>query len=114
MALERRGKNRLYFYVSRRAPDGRVRKLYLGGGIVGQLAADQFAEIQAQKRAIANENQALVRLFSEVESLLKNVHRRVDLLAAATLYAAGYYQHRSAWRPRRRCPRNQSSRSKSC
>lgn len=107
MALERRG-DRLYFYESHRTPDGRVKKTYIGGGVIGHLAAETFAEMKAQKNAIADQRRAFVRQLLDLESQLRKVHKRVDRVAAATLYAAGFYQHRTAWRRRRLCPKKMS------
>jgi hypothetical protein len=97
-------KGHLYYYRSVR--DGRrVRSVYVGGGELGRLAAEedaicrQIRENWRHKRRLeladACEDDTLQR---ELDDLVASARAA----AAAVLEAAGYHQHdRSQWRKRR-------------
>ncbi len=98
---ERRERGGLYYTRSRKE-DGRVVREYVGGGILGELAAQMDAE-ERQRR----EEQAV--LWREEQSDLDALEAPVaqlseasDLLVRAALLASGYHQHnRGEWRLRR-------------
>jgi hypothetical protein len=101
MALETRG-NREYFYLSQRHGD-RVKKTYVAGGVAGQLAAEQHAEMVRERRLIRAQERVLLSRLSDIEQDVKRAHRRVETVARLHLVASGFYRHAgSEWR-RRRC-----------
>src|SRR5687767_8129111 len=97
MAWVKRGE-RSYFYRSVRS-QGRVTKEYYGTGPAGQLAANADALRQAERRAAAEDRRAAQDRLNAALTLTRDLSRGCELLAAATLLAAGYHRpSRHAWR----------------
>jgi hypothetical protein len=98
---ERRERGGLYYTRSRKE-GGRVIREYVGGGILGELAA-QLDALERERR----EEQA-ARWKEEQEELdalqatVEELSEASDLLVRAALLASGYRQHnRGEWRKRR-------------
>lgn len=95
------------YYTRSRKVGGCVLREYVGGGLIGALAADQDAH---ERRARAIEHERDARAFAQV----RHQHRAADALLDAldthcrelmriALERAGYHQHeRGEWRRRRR------------
>jgi hypothetical protein len=99
VAWEARGGCRFYSRVVR--DDGRVRRLYLGHGPVAELAARDAELRRAERRARARSQARL----EAAEAASRELAELADLLARATLVAAGYHRHdRGTWRRRRERP----------
>ena len=97
MAWVKRGE-RAYFYRSVRS-QGRVTKEYHGAGPAGQLAANADALRQAERKASAQDRRAAQDRLDAALALTRDLSRGCELLAAATLLAAGYHRpSRHAWR----------------
>ncbi len=97
MAWEQRSNGRTYFYLSRRLPDGRVRKKYFGKGHSAEVEATRL-EFKAFFRQ--QENQQYQRL-RELEALSKECMTSIQTLFEAQLYAAGFHNPKSrGWRRR--------------
>ena len=94
-------KDRRYYTRSRRE-NGRVVREYVGGGKLGELAA-QLDAIDREKRAA--ERAAVRAEREEIDALdapLSELDELADLLVRAALLAAGFHQHnRGNWRKRR-------------
>jgi len=93
MAFDRRG----YFYQSKRVGGG-VRREYLGRGLAAELAAG-IAQLERAQRE--HDREALRAERAEADALdgpLRELDALADLVARATLLAAGY---RGEWRRRR-------------
>jgi hypothetical protein len=98
-ARERGGR----YYARSRRVDGRVVREYVGGGLLGELAAAadaagrrRRAEAAAALRAVRERDEAALAALADFGALL-------DGLAAALLVGAGYHQHnRGEWRKTRR------------
>jgi hypothetical protein len=91
---------RSYYY--RKERDGsRVKSVYVGRGETAGLIA-QFEALQSDER---EENLALARLererVEEQDAELDALGEIIRELAAATLIAHGYHQHKREWRRRR-------------
>ena len=103
MAWETRQRGGLYYTRSRRE-NGRVVREYVGGGILGELAAAQDAhrraEHEAQKQAWEAERERLDAL----EAPLAALNTACRDLTRRSLEAAGYHQHKGQWRKRRGTP----------
>jgi hypothetical protein len=104
MAWERRERGGLYYTRSRRV-NGKVVREYVGGGVLGELAARMDAadrrRREEEKAAWREERERLEELTSLVDELCQDV----ETLAQATLLAAGFRRHnRGEWR-RKREPR---------
>jgi cysteine sulfinate desulfinase/cysteine desulfurase-like protein len=97
--VSRRG--RRYFYKAVRS-GGRALSIYLGCGPAAEEAAAEVEQRrQARQRARAV-LQAEIQQRLAVLAALEQLSALADLLAQATLVAAGYHQHhRGEWRRRR-------------
>jgi hypothetical protein len=98
---ERRERGGLY-YTRTHKVSGRVTREYVGGGILGQLAARMDTEErqrrEEQARIWKEEQERMEALTAPVEELCEGV----EILARATLLASGYHRHnRGEWRKRR-------------
>ena len=98
---ERRERGGSYYTRSRKV-HGRVIREYVGGGILGQLAARMDAEERRRREEEAaawrKEQERIEALAAPVEELSEYA----EALARAALLAAGYYRHnRGDWRKRR-------------
>jgi hypothetical protein len=102
MAWEKR-RNGLFYYRSYRdRVTGRVRKQYIGTGLVAEEAARQDAARQAERAARRREERAAEQRYEAAYTMLLALTQECDLIARAVLSQAGYYQHhRGEWRSRR-------------
>jgi len=99
MGWESRGSG-MYYYRKRRI-GGRVVSEYVGGGVVGELAALQDererlerAERRQAERRVHEEMWMLDRQADEVAELIR-------ALAQGMLLVTGHHTHRGQWRKRR-------------
>jgi hypothetical protein len=99
VAWSKRGSKRHYYRYRR---DGRrVIRVYVGGGTLGQLAADADALRRARSDAQAEARTAERARWEEALATLLTLHDGGSLLAHAALLAAGYHRHdRGQWRRR--------------
>jgi hypothetical protein len=90
------------YYTRSRRVNGRVVREYVGGGRIGELAA-QLDEIERDKRETERQCDRIAR--EKVETLdtpLAELDELADLVAHAALVAAGFQQHhRGEWRKAR-------------
>lgn len=99
MAWVVRGNGR-YYYRSRRVGK-RFVKDYLGGGLAGELAAQQDAEIRERRRREKAEVTHLATTLQDAEDLLAELDRGVELLVATEMLAGGFHRHGKTWRRKR-------------
>ena len=99
MAWESRGNGR-YFYIPRRAADGRVVKEYLGRGHRAHQAARAAAEArrraEEERQALADEKARL----AEIDGVTGEVLDAIQLLTEAIFLANNF--HRKNYGPWRR------------
>jgi hypothetical protein len=98
---ERRERGGLYYTRSRRV-NGQMVREYVGGGLLGQLAARLDAEERRKRQqelaAWKEERERVETLMASVEELCE----ATEILVRAALLASGYHQHnRGEWRKRR-------------
>jgi hypothetical protein len=98
---ERRNRGGLYYTRSRKV-DGRVVREYVGGGVLGEIAARMDADERRQREEEAafwiEERESLETL----DGLTEELYEAAEVLAQAALVAAGYHRHkRGEWRKRR-------------
>jgi hypothetical protein len=90
------------YYTRSRKVNGRVVREYVGGGLIGSLAA-QLDASEREQRALSRAEADLRR--AEAEALadeLLAVDRLAAALASAALVAAGFRKHnRGEWRRKR-------------
>lgn len=90
------------YYTRSRRVNGRVVREYIGGGTVGQLAAQLDALERQQRDAARAAERASREEVAALDAPLTELNELVDLLARAALVAAGYVQHhRGEWRKTR-------------
>jgi hypothetical protein len=101
MAWETRRRGTRYFTRSRKI-GRRVVREYVGGGLVGELAAAQDQLRRAQHAATRADWRAERARLDAAERTLTAYCRATDQLLRAELTAAGFRQHaRGDWRRRR-------------
>jgi hypothetical protein len=98
---ERRERGGLYYTRSRKE-GGKVIREYVGGGVLGELAARMDAEgrrlREEEKASRREERERLDALAAPVEELCE----AAEVIARAALIASGYRRHnRGEWRKRR-------------
>jgi hypothetical protein len=101
MGWEKRDRGGLYYTRSKKV-GGRVVREYVGGGILGHLAALQDAQERQRREGEAalwkEEREKLEALVAPVEDLCE----AAETLYRAALVAAGYRRHqRGQWRRKR-------------
>ncbi|MGM0488439.1 MAG: hypothetical protein ACQESR_16975 [Planctomycetota bacterium] len=89
------------YYTRSRKVNGRVVREYVGGGEVGAMAA----RVDAINRERRHQERESWRLEQEemdtIDASVDNVCQMADLIAQATMVAAGFHCHRGEWRRRR-------------
>jgi hypothetical protein len=98
---ERRERGGLYYTRSRKE-GGKVVREYVGGGLIGELAARMDTEKrrlrEEEKVSRREEHERLDALAAPLEELCA----ATEVIARAALIASGYHQHnRGEWRKRR-------------
>jgi hypothetical protein len=97
VAWEQRGQKTYYYRTVHQ--DGKVRRLYLGTGPAGRLAADADALRRAERKAEQEALRAWQGQLDAAATLNRDLNRGCEVLAAATLLAAGFHRPcRHAWR----------------
>ena len=100
MAWEKRKRGTSYYTRSRKV-DGRVIREYVGGGVLGEIAAleDAYERRRREEEAAywREERERLRALVSSVEELCE----AAEILARAHLVAGGYRRTGGHWRRRR-------------
>jgi hypothetical protein len=100
MGWETRKRGGRYYTRSRRV-DGRVVREYVGGGVLGEIAAleDDYERRRREEEAAyqREERERLQALTAPTEELCD----AVEVLTRAALLASGYHRHKGEWRKRR-------------
>jgi hypothetical protein len=90
------------YYTRSRKEGGRVIREFVGGGVLGEIAAleDEYERRQREEEAAfcKEERERLEGLMAPIDELCE----AAEVLARAALVAAGYRRHnRGEWRKRR-------------
>jgi hypothetical protein len=105
MGWETRKSGGRYYTRSRRV-DGRVVREYVGGGVLGEIAAlEDYYERRRREEETAyqrEERERLQALTAPTEELCD----AVEVIARAALLASGYHRHKGEWRKRRDAKRH--------
>ena len=100
MALEKRGKSVAYYRSARR--DGKVQRTYVASGYDARLAAAIDAHRRLRERMDREVLRAEIANWSAACASLCEFILLTDLVAKASLLAAGYHRHHQGdWRRRR-------------
>ena len=98
---ERRERGGLYYTRSRKV-NGRVVREYVGGGLLGEIAARMDAEVRLRREEEAAAWREERERLEELAGLVDELCEAVETVTRATLLAAGFRQHnRGEWRRRR-------------
>ena len=101
MGWEKRQSGAAYYTRSHRV-NGRVTREYVGGGLIGELAAEMDTEERSERAA---QMEAWRCEKAEIESHEKEIEEfssNVEILARSALVAAGFHRHhRGEWRKKR-------------
>jgi hypothetical protein len=101
MGWERRRRGGRYYTRSQKVA-GRVVREYIGGGLTGELVAQQDELERRQRHSEAACSQREREQLSACDALMRDYCQQVDKLMRAELHAAGYHQHdRGEWRHKR-------------
>ncbi len=92
-----------FYYTRSRKVDGRVVREYVGGGVLGELAARTDAEDRRRREEAAAAWRKERECLEGLVSLLDEVCEDVETVTRAALIAAGFRRHkRGEWRKKRR------------
>src|SRR5262245_20905686 len=98
--------NRRGYYRRSKKVNGTVVTEYCGGGLTGQLCAEQDAVRRQRQEAERQAHRDNIARLATLDNQVVALDELVELLARAALLAAGYHQHnRGPWR-RQRAPSN--------
>ncbi len=98
MAWEKRERGGFYYTRSRKV-NGRVVREYVGGGVLGELAAQMDAEDRQRREEEAAAWKEEREQIEALEASVEELYEAAEVLAKAALLAAGYHQHkRGEWR----------------
>ena len=101
MAWEKRERGGLYYTRSRKV-NGKVVREYVGGGVLGDLAAQMDALKCLQREEEVQALREECERMEALESPLEELYEAAEVLTRATLLAAGYRRHkRGEWRKKR-------------
>ena len=101
MAWEQRQRGGSYYTRSKRVNGGVVRE-YVGGGVIGRLAAAEDAIRRAERLASVEAVRSARARVEALDARCDRMHAAVEALAHDRLRAAGYHRpHRGEWRRRR-------------
>lgn len=100
VAWERRERGDRYYTRSRKV-GGRVVREYVGGGLVGELAAQTDAEERQRREAEGTAGRAEVQRMEQLIAPVVELCEVAEILAQAHLIAAGCHRHKHEWRRRR-------------
>jgi hypothetical protein len=95
VAWETRRSDKQYFYRSERLPDGRIRKKYIGTGLLAEVESLWLERKAAVRRQLSEERQQT----AAAETLLKQHLRSTTDVTHALMLSMGYTNERSrGWR----------------
>jgi hypothetical protein len=99
MSWESRKQGGLYYTRTRRINGRQVRE-YIGGGLIGELAAEQDLLAREQLEQKRQQWKAEKVHIRHLEAPIIDLDDQCQALMTACLEAAGYHQHHGEWRRR--------------
>ena len=101
MGWEKRQSGAAYYTRSHRV-NGRVTREYVGGGLIGELAAEMDANARRDREAKMAAWRAEKAEIESREKRLSEFSDHVETLARSALLSAGFHRHhRGEWRKKR-------------
>lgn len=105
---EARERGALYYTRSKKK-NGKVVREYVGGGVLGEIAARMDAEERRRREAEAAAWREEREHLEELAGLVDKLCEDIEVIARSALLAAGFRRHkRSEWR-RKREPRKDTA-----
>ena len=102
MGWETRKRGTGRYYTRSRREGGHVVREYIGGGLLGRLAA-QLDELKRQQREEETAHWWEEReRFEQNAAFLRELEEAAEILSQAYLIAAGFHKRRGEWRRRAR------------
>ena len=90
------------YYTRSRRENGRVVREHVGGGMIGQPAAELDAQKRARHEAKRDAVRAEQEMLAVLDAPIQELTELADLLVRVALIATGHHQHhRGEWRKRR-------------
>jgi hypothetical protein len=99
MSLEQR-RGRCYYYRKVRE-GGRVRSEYMGSGLQAQLSAEEDESKRRERKAQRAADRADRHAEAQIDRQFASVESAIAAMTHATMFAAGYHQHKGQWRKKR-------------
>ena len=96
---QRRGR---FYYYRKVREGGRVRSEYAGSGLLAQLCAEDDNDKRRDRQAVRAAYRATRQAEAEIDRQLGAAESALTGMTHATLFAAGYHNHKGQWRKRRR------------
>lgn len=88
-------RERTYFYLSKKLPDGRVGKQYFGHGLLAEIESMRLEKLHADRAKIRLEKAR----FREADAFVEAHFKMVNEISSAALIASGYINPKSrGWR----------------
>jgi hypothetical protein len=86
------------YYTRSRWVDGRVVREYVGGGVIGRLAAerDELERLQREQEAACRREER--ERLERSAGFLWELEEATQVLAQAQLIASGFHKHKGEWR----------------
>jgi hypothetical protein len=100
VAWETRKRGGSYYTRSRRQ-DGRVIREYIGGGVLGRLAAQLDELERRRKEEEAAHWQAERESLTQSVGFLRELEEAAKILTRAEFLVSGYHKHKGEWRRQR-------------
>ena len=92
-----------WYYTRSRKVGGRVIREYVGGGLWGQLAAEEDVARRAEQLTEADAWRAERERLEAVDADVDDLFETVEALVRVALMSTGYFRyHRGEWRRRTR------------
>ena len=90
------------YYTRSRRENGRVVREHVGGGMIGQLAAELDTIDRSKREANLAAARAEQEEIAALDAPLHELNELADLLVRVAFVATGHHQHhRGEWRKRR-------------
>lgn len=99
MAWEQRNGSSYYYRKERSGKS--VKSVYVGTGLIANLAANLDSSENAKKEAERVAFRREVELQNAIDSRIDEVCRMTEMLMRAALIASGFHLHKGQWRRRR-------------
>jgi hypothetical protein len=99
MAFEQRGSGVYYYRKERQG--GKVKSVYVGGGLLGALAEELDREAKEDRAFKLRQRKAAAEAMRAIDQASKESWKEIRAAHEAAMIAAGYHKHNRQWRKKR-------------